>query len=240
MRCSIPYRLDYAAVVSTAVGEKPGRDLQLLQRLSALYPAVVADCLDRLGYRRQVMEPHIRPLFPEAKLAGYAVTVHCIEVDIPPANPDDYYKGELQSVDALRPGDVMVVSTCRGSYWGELLATASRYRGAVGLVADAYTRDTKQLIEMQFPTFVAGILAADSLGRIDVDAVGVPIQCGGVTVNPDDLLLADYDGVLVVPSQVAEEAITLAEAKVAGENLVREKLAEGMPVWDAFRTYGVI
>ncbi len=216
------------------------RDLGMLERLRHLHPAVVSDCLDRMGYRQQVMRPHIRPLYPKARLAGFAMTVHCIEVDTPPANPDDYYKGELQAVDSLRPGDVMVVSTCNGSYWGELLATASRYRGAVGIVADAYTRDTERLIEMQFPTFVAGILATDSLGRIDIDQVQVPITCGGVSVKPDDLMLADYDGVVVVPSEAAEEAITRAEEKVSGENLVREKLAEGMPTWEAFRTYGVI
>jgi 4-hydroxy-4-methyl-2-oxoglutarate aldolase len=216
------------------------RDLSMLERLRRLYPAVVSDCLDRLGYRQQVMRPHIRPLYPEARLAGFAMTVHCIEVDALPANADDYYKGELQAVDSLSRGDVMVVSTCEGSYWGELLATASRHRGAVGIVADAYTRDTDRLIEMQFPTFVAGISACDSLGRIDIDQVQVPIECGGVSVKPDDLVLADYDGVVVVPSEVAEEAITGAEEKVSGENLVREKLAEGMPVWEAFRTYGVI
>jgi 4-hydroxy-4-methyl-2-oxoglutarate aldolase len=216
------------------------RDVSLLERLAQLYPAVVSDCLDRLGYRQQVMNPHIRPLYPEARLAGFAMTVHCVEVDRPPANQDDYYKGELQAVDSLKPGDVMVVSTCNGSYWGELLATASRYRGAVGIVADAYTRDTQRLIEMQFPTFVSGISACDSLGRIDIDYVQAPIECGGVSVRPDDLLLADYDGVVVVPSEVAEEAISHSEEKVSGENLVRDKLAEGMPVWEAFRTYGVI
>jgi regulator of RNase E activity RraA len=168
------------------------------------------------------------------------MTVHCVEVDALPANENDYYKGELQAVDSLRPGDVMVVSTCDGSYWGELLATASRYRGALGIVADAYTRDTDRLIAMQFPTFIAGISACDSLGRIDIDQVQTPIMCGGVSVKPDDLLLADFDGVVVVPSEVAEEAITRAEEKVSGEDLVREKLAEGMPVWEAFRTYGVI
>jgi 4-hydroxy-4-methyl-2-oxoglutarate aldolase len=216
------------------------RDLGLLDRLRALYPAVLADCLDRMGLRDQVMAPHIRPLYPTASLAGFASTVHCVDVDAPPTDPDDYYKGELQAVDALSAGDVMVVSTCKSSYWGVLLATASRYRGAVGIVADAYTRDTDRLIEMEFPTFVAGISAYDSLGRIDVDQVGVPIECGGVTVNPDDLVLADFDGVVVVPSKVAEEAISRAEEKVSGENLVRDKLAEGMPVWEAFRTYGVI
>jgi 4-hydroxy-4-methyl-2-oxoglutarate aldolase len=219
---------------------RAARDLTLLERLRQLYPAVVSDCLDRMGYRQQVMQPHIRPLYPEARMAGFAMTVHCIEVDGLPANEEDYYKGELQAVDALQPGDVMVVSTSNGSYWGELLATASRYRGAVGIVADAYARDIERLIEMQFPTFVAGILACDSLGRIDIDQVGMPVECGGVTVKPDDLVLADYDGIVVVPSAVAEEAISRAEEKVSGENLVREKLAEGMPVWEAFRTYGVI
>src|SRR5262249_33871410 len=148
-------------------------------------------------------------------LAGFAVTVHCVDVDVLPPHPDDYYKGELRAVDALRPGDVMVVSTCNGCYWGELLATASRFRRAVGIVADAYARDTERLIEMEFPTFVAGISATDSLGRIDVDQVGVPIECGGVTVNPDDLVLADHDGVVVVPSEVAEEVLSLAEDKVS-------------------------
>jgi 4-hydroxy-4-methyl-2-oxoglutarate aldolase len=216
------------------------RDAGLLDRLRRLHPAVVSDCLDQLGYRQQVMAPHIRPLYPEAVLAGFAATVHCVEVDKPPDNPSDYYRGELQAVDALKSGDVMVVSTCEGSYWGELLATASRYRGAVGIVADAYTRDTLKLIEMRFPTFAAGISASDSLGRIEVDAVGGPIECGGVIVNPEDLVLADHDGIVVIPSAVAEQALSLAEEKVAGEDIVRDKLAEGMPVWDAFRTYGVI
>jgi len=216
------------------------RDLGMLERLRRLYPAVVSDCLDRMGYRQQVMRPHIRPLYPKAKLAGFAMTVHCIETNALPASQDDYYKGELQAVDSLRNGDVMVVSTCNGSYWGELLATASRYRGAVGLVADAFTRDTDRLIEMEFPTFVAGISAYDSLGRIDVDQVQIPIECGGVLVKPEDLVLADFDGVAVVPAEVAEEAITRAEEKVSGEDLVRGKLAEGMPVSEAFRTYGVI
>jgi 4-hydroxy-4-methyl-2-oxoglutarate aldolase len=216
------------------------RDLALIERLERLYPAVVADCLDRLGVRMQVLEPHIRPLYADAKVAGYAATVHCIEVDAVPEDRADWYRGEMNAVDALQPGDVMVVSTCRGSYWGELLATASRYRGARGLVADAYTRDTLALMEMRFPTFSAGIHCADSLGRIDVDAVGVPISCGGVEVGQGDLVLGDNDGVVIIPASLGAEVIGLAEGKASGENLVRAKLAEGMPVSEAFRTYGVI
>jgi 4-hydroxy-4-methyl-2-oxoglutarate aldolase len=216
------------------------RDLELIARLERLYPAVVADCLDRLGVRGQVLDPAIRPLAAGMRVVGYAATVRCVAVDGVPEDRHDWYRGELAAVDSLAPGDVMVVSTCRGSYWGELLATASRYRGARGIVADAYTRDTLALIEMGFPTFVAGIHCADSLGRIDVDSVGVPIVCGGVDVAPGDLVLGDYDGVVVVPAALAVEVIGLAEEKVAGENLVREKLAEGMPVAEAFRAYGVI
>jgi 4-hydroxy-4-methyl-2-oxoglutarate aldolase len=216
------------------------RDLALIDRLERLYPAVVSDCLDRLGVRGQVLEPHIRPLFPHAKVAGYAATVHCVDVDAVPEDRADWYRGEMNAVDSLQPGDVMVVSTCRGSYWGELLATASLYRGARGLVADAYTRDTLALTEMRFPTFSAGIHCADSLGRIDVDAIGMSISCGGVEISPGDLVLGDNDGVVVVPASLGAEVIGLAEEKVAGEDVVRAKLAQGMPVSEAFQTYGVI
>ena len=216
------------------------RDLALIERLAQLHPAVVSDCLDRRGLRNQVLAPHIRPLTPSMRVAGYAATVHCVEVDAVPASRDDWYRNELASVDALAPGDVVVVSTCRGSYWGELLATAATARGARGLVGDVYTRDTLALIEMGFPTFAAGIHCADSLGRIDVDAVDVGITCAGVDVEPGDLVLGDHDGVVVVPAALGEEIVALAEEKVASESLVRAKLAEGLPVSEAFRTYGVI
>jgi 4-hydroxy-4-methyl-2-oxoglutarate aldolase len=215
-----------------------GRDL--VERLGRLHPAVVSDCLDKIGIRDCVLAPRIRPLFDRAKVAGVARTVRCVAVDAVPDDPADWYKGELAAVDALGPGDVMVVSTCEGSYWGELLATAATARGAHGVVLDAYTRDTLALIEMGFPTFAAGINCADSLGRIDVAETGCEIECGGVTVAEGDLVLGDLDGVVVVPAAVAAEVLTLAEDKTVGESRVREKLTEGMSVSEAFRTYGVI
>ena len=217
-----------------------GLDLALVERLDRLYTAVVSDCLDRLGLRSCAMHPRIRPLFPRARAAGYAATVLCAQVDSVPERKEDWYRGELEAIDALRPGEVMVVSTCDGCYWGELLSTAARARGARGLVADARTRDSEAIVEMGFPVFVSGISPVDSLGRIEVVVSGGAIECGGVTVRAGDLVLADHDGVVVVPYEVAEEALAAAEEKVAGENLVREKLAEGMPVSEAFRTYGVI
>ena len=212
----------------------------LIERLVRLHPAVVSDCLDRLGFRDCVLAARIRPLDPGSRVVGRARTVRCVAADGVPPDPADWYRGELEAVDALEPGDVMVVSTCEGAYWGELLATAAAYRGARGIVADAYTRDTLALIAMGFPTFVAGIHCADALGRIDVEAMGVVIECGGVSVADGDLVLGDHDGVVVVPQAVAGEVVRAAEEKVDGEDLVRRKLAEGMPVAEAFRTFGVI
>jgi 4-hydroxy-4-methyl-2-oxoglutarate aldolase len=215
-------------------------DMALLERLEKLYVAVVADCLDRVEVRSNLLAPRVRSLYPGAVIAGYALTVQAVEVDEIPPDRERWYCGELAAVDSQQPGDVLVVSSCKGSFWGELLATASRFRGARGLVGDCYTRDTAALIEMRYPTFVAGSLAYDSLGRLDVEAFGVPIECAGVTVHPGDLVLGDDDGVAVIPGGVAEEVIRLAEEKVASENLVRDQLALGMPAAEAFRTYGVL
>jgi 4-hydroxy-4-methyl-2-oxoglutarate aldolase len=210
----------------------------LVDRLDRLYPAVVSDVLDRMGYRQQAMAPEIRPLFPEARLCGAAMPVLAVPAySVPEADP---YKLELEAVDRLGPGDVMVVSHIEGSFWGELLSTAARARGARGIVVDGYTRDSLSIIQMGFPTFVRGIHIADSLGRLEVAAYGVPVVCGGVRVSPGDLLLADFDGVVVVPGEAAEEAIAKAEEKVSGENLVRQHLQQGMPVSEAFRRFGVI
>jgi regulator of RNase E activity RraA len=208
------------------------------ERLSALYTPVIADVLDRLGYRDQCLRAEIRPLFTGAKAAGIARTVRTIPApDLTPAEP---YKGEMAAVDALGPGDVMVVSACEWSFWGELLSTAARYRGCRGVVIDGFTRDTQAIVAMGFPVFSRGIHPADSLGRLDVPEHDVAIQCGGVLVQPGDLILADDDGVVAIPRAIAEEALALAEEKVRGENLVRKALGEGMSVTEAFRRYGVL
>jgi 4-hydroxy-4-methyl-2-oxoglutarate aldolase len=207
-------------------------------RLNSLYTPVIADVLDRLGYRDQCFRAEIRPLFPGARAAGIARTVRTIPApELAPAEP---YKGEIAAVDALGPGDVMVVSECDWSFWGELLSTAARYRGCRGVVIDGYTRDTRAIIAMCFPVFCRGVHPADSFGRLDVAEHDVPIRCGGVLVRPGDLILADDDGVVAIPLAVAEQALNLAEEKVRGENLVRKALAEGMSVAEAFRRHGVL
>jgi 4-hydroxy-4-methyl-2-oxoglutarate aldolase len=209
-----------------------------VERLAALYTPVVADVLDRLGHRIQSLRADIRPLARGMVAAGVARTVRTVPApELATAEP---YKGEMAAVDALRPGDVMVVSECHWSFWGELLSTAARHRGCRGVVIDGYTRDSRAIIAMGFPVFCRGIHPADSLGRLDVAEHDVPIDCGGVLVQPGDLVLADDDGVVVVPHALAEEVLKAAEEKLRREDLVRKALSEGLSVTEAFRRYGVL
>ncbi len=219
------------------LGTMPTDLRHLLPRLDRLYTAVVSDCLDRLGMRDKAVRPDIRPLAPGMRLAGIAATVLAHEVQSIPAEP---YLRELEAIDRLRTDEVLLVSRVDGCFFGELLATASRARGARGIVLDCWTRDTKRITEMGFPTFVRGVSPLDSLGRVDVAALQVPILCGGVLVHPGDLVLGDHDGLVVIPQEAAEAAIAKSEEKVRGENAVRDILATGASVVETFKKYGVI
>jgi 4-hydroxy-4-methyl-2-oxoglutarate aldolase len=219
----------------------PSSREDLLRRLDRVRVATISDCLDAAGHASRVVDARIRPLVSHFRLAGFAVTVHLVEVDGPPDDPADYYRNELAAVDALRPGDVLVASECSGAaFWGELLASGARHRGARGVVADAPARDSAMLVEMGFPTFVTGMDPRDSLGRIDVDSVDEPVECGGVTVRPGDLIVGDVDGVAVVPAGVVDDIVRAAEEKTASEDVMRGDLQSGMPVTDAFRTHGIL
>jgi 4-hydroxy-4-methyl-2-oxoglutarate aldolase len=214
------------------------RNLQWIDRLTRLYTPVVADVLDRIGFRNQSLASRIRPLWPEAKAAGFALTVQTVPArETVPAHP---YAGELAAVDSLQPGDMLVVSESACSFWGELLSTAARYRGCRGVVLDGPTRDSQAILTMGFPVFHVGFHPADSLGRLDVVSHNTPVDCGGVLIYSGDLMLADHDGVVCVPLSAAEETLRLAEEKVSGENLVRKALVEGMTTTEAFAKYGIL
>lgn len=217
------------------------RDEEFRTALSGLRSALVADCLDQAGMPCAVMAPHIRPLAPGFRVAGIAATVHVVEVEGQPESPDDFYKNELAAVDALVQGDVLVVSHARkAGFWGELLATAAARRGAVGLVGDCFARDSQALVEMGFPSFLAGLNPLDSLGRLDVDALGTDIECGGVTVRRGDLVVADRDGVVVVPAEAIEEIVAAARRKSRQEDAMRLDLRTGMGITDAFRKHEIL
>jgi len=205
-----------------------------------LYAAVISDALDQVGYRNQTMHHDIRPLYMEAVAVGRAMPVLCVDVY---EVPDQPYQMEIAAVDSLKPNDVLVCSTnysTRNCFWGELLSTAARVRGARGAIVEGFIRDIKQIIEMQFPVFMTGISPVDSSGRGDVIAYNVPIECGGVKVNPGDIVFGDYDGVVVIPKKVENKVIEAALEKVSGENRTRDELLKGLTLKAVYDKYGIL
>ena len=205
-----------------------------------LYAAVISDALDQVGYRNQTMHHNIRPLYMEAVAVGRAMPVLCVDVY---EVPDQPYQMEIAAVDSLKPNDVLVCSTnysTRNCFWGELLSTAARVRGARGAIVEGFIRDIKQIIEMQFPVFMTGISPVDSSGRGDVIAYNVPIECGGVKVNPGDIVFGDYDGVVVIPKKVENKVIEAALEKVSGENRTRDELLKGSTLKAVYDKYGIL
>jgi 4-hydroxy-4-methyl-2-oxoglutarate aldolase len=205
-----------------------------------LYSAVLADVLDDLGFRHQALEPSIRPIGSSSRLVGRAFTVLATDVYEIPENP---YVTELEAVDHLAEGDV-VVATTNGStssaLWGELLSTAARSKGARGAVIDGLTRDSIKIMEMGFPVFTRGYSPLDSKGRMEVISYGVPIRCGGVFVRPGDIVFGDHDGVVVIPEHVSDEVLLRAMDKASGEDEMRRALEQGMGVIEAYNKYGIL
>jgi len=202
--------------------------------------AVISDILDSLGAREQAMSAEIRPIYQGAIVVGRAYTA--LTADIYKII-DDPYKGEIEAVDSLKPNDIMVVCTNRSTrtcFWGELLSTAARARGARGIVIDGYTRDVAQIIAMQFPTFATAMSVVDSAGRSIVVDHGYPVNCGDVLVNTGDIVFGDIDGVVVIPKELEKEVIPLALEKMGKENLTRNELLKGAMLKDVYAKYGVL
>ena len=205
-----------------------------------LYAAVISDALDAAGFREQALRHTIRPLLPETVVVGRAMPVLCLDVyEI----PDEPYQQEIAAVDSLKQNDVLVCSTngsTRICFWGELLSTAARARGARGAVIDGFIRDAHQIMAMRFPIFTTGITPIDSNGRGEVVAYNVPIECGGVTVHPGDIVFGDADGVVVIPQAVETQIIEAALEKVRGENRTRDALREGATLREVYDKYGIL
>ena len=212
----------------------------MLDSLAPLYSAVVADVLDGLGCRNQTLPASIRPLTPAKKIYGRVFTAQAATVHEIPAEP---YKLEIAAVEGMTRGDVLVVdvgndATC--GFWGELLTTACLYKGVRGVVMSACTRDMWKIKDLGFPVFGIGYHPADSKGRADIIEIGKPITLGGVKTKQGDYILGDEDGVVIIPSEVAEETIRLANEKISGENIARADLANGVPMGEVFRKYGIL
>lgn len=217
-----------------------GTDRQLIERFGAMRVALVADVLDRLGYRRQVMSPAMRPRTQAETFVGVAFPVSVLPVD---SIDDEPYEREIAAIDAVPEGGVLVMAApgcAEVGIWGELLATRATQRGGVGAVIDGGIRDILGLREMGFAVFSTSVSANDSRGRSNVVSQGEPIECAGVAVALGDVVLADPDGVVVVPAAVASAAAADAAEKDRKEALAREMLQGGASVADVWQRHRVL
>ena len=213
-----------------------------------LFPAVVGDILDKMGFLHQFLPAAIRPVAPDMVIAGRAMPVLeslCFaaveEAGQLPLSRQPF--GLLfQALDQLRPHEVYVATGCAPQFalWGGLMTTRALHLKAAGAVLDGYSRDTPEVLQLGLPVFSLGGYAQDQGPRGKVVDYRVPVQIQGVRVEPGDIVFGDRDGVLIVPKQAEAEAIRRALEKSTTENEVRTAIQGGMSTVEAFRTFGVM
>jgi regulator of RNase E activity RraA len=213
-----------------------------------LFPAVVGDVMDKLGLLRQFLPPSIRPLRDDMVVLGRAMPV--LEADVFGETGDGHGSETMRqpfglmfrALDDLRVNEVYVCTGASPRYalWGELMSTRAMRLGGVGAVLDGFSRDTAGILQLGFPTFSYGGYAQDQGPRGKVIDFRVPLEIGGVRVDPGDILFGDRDGVCVIPRQGEEEALRRALEKVRGEQLVRQALEAGDSASDAFARFGIM
>ncbi len=211
-----------------------------------LFTAVVGDVMDAAGLVRQFLPPKIQPLREDMVVVGRAMPV--LEADISgvtirSGEGDGPFGLMFEAVDDLAANEVYICTGASATYalWGELMSTRAMRLGAAGAVLDGFSRDTRGILDLNFPTFCAGRYAQDQRvrGRV-VDYRCTLTFSNGAEVSPGDIVFGDLDGVVIVPAVGETDVISRALDKVRGENRVREAIESGMSASDAFEQFGIM
>jgi len=222
-------------------------DQRLFQMMKAeLFTAVVGDVLDALGFTHQFLPPQIKALDPTMVVAGRAMPV--LEADsyserITTPDKNKPFGLMFEALDSLRNNEVYIATGSSPTYalWGELMTTRAQKLGAAGVVLDGYSRDTRGIMRLGFPTFSYGNYAQDQRLRGRVIDFRCAIQFdNGVVVRPNDIVFGDIDGVVIIPREAEITIIQEACNKVRGENEVRKAIEGGMSTVEAFRSFGIM
>lgn len=216
-------------------------EITLAMAREVLSVPLLCDACDSIGLRHQSPRLSFQSLTtPQRFLLGWCKTT--LWADMAHVDPKPY-ELELLAVDTCSPDDVLIAAAAgsnRSGIWGELLTTAARNKGCVGVVVDGGVRDVAKMREMQFPVFARHVNPYDSRDRQRVIDIDISVEIDGVTFSPGDLVAADEDGVVVVPKEHSQKVLSLAWTKAHAENQVRDAIRAGMSATEAFRTFGVL
>jgi regulator of RNase E activity RraA len=205
-----------------------------------IYSAVVADALDSLGFTHQSPRVELRPITADIVLVGRCKTTLWADMSHEDPRP---YELELKAVDDCQPDDVMIAAargSMRSGIWGELLSTAARNAGCVGAIVDGAVRDSRKMRDMGFPVFARGTCLYDSKNRQRVIDIDVAVEIDGVRICPGELVIADADGVVIIPRSVEEDVLARAWRKLDAENHTRDQIIAGMKATEAYKQFGVL
>jgi len=203
-----------------------------------LYTGVFCDMLDTIGYSHQFLPHEIQSIRSTDIMVGRAYPTVICDVYGEQKKP----LGLLaEAVDHIGEDEVYIVTggDRRCSYFGEIMTATIRAHKGAGAVIDGYIRDTRQVLEQNFPVFCMGRDAQGSVYRNLVIAYKVPVEIGNIKINPGDLIFGDIDGVIVIPKEIEEKAIMITLERVRGEKDTREAVENGMSAVDAVDKYGV-
>lgn len=214
--------------------------MNLKELKDQLYVAVLSDVLDQMGHTQQATRITFHAYTGVTKLIGRCKTTLWADMYDVDKNP---YELELQAVDACQPGDILIAAaggSNRSGIWGELLSTAARNRGCEGVIVHGAVRDIDKMKEMGFPVFATSKNPYDSQNRQRVIDLDITVEIDGVKFSPGDIVMADEDGIVVIPKDIEEKVIKAALQKVSAENITRDAIKGGMKAMDAYLKFGVL